>query len=141
MRRGAITILVSVFLLAWAASTVRAQTTKPAPEFDDQPSPFHPPSAPKSVEIGNVYLMKKAYAGALSRFKEAVKTDPYYAPGYKGLGKVYEKMGLPQKALAAYNKYLDLLPSDKDAEEAKDVHRAIKRLERQIGAHRKEAGK
>lgn len=89
---------------------------------------FTPPGPAKSVEVGNFYLRRKDYKGALSRFEEAVQTDPNYAPAYLGLGKVYEKTGATQKALDAYQKYLDLLPSDKDAQDAKEVHRAMDRL-------------
>ena len=45
---------------------------------------------------------------------------------------LYDRIGLKQKALAAYRKYLDLLPSAKEAEEAKDVHHAIARLENDL---------
>ncbi|HUI42735.1 MAG TPA: tetratricopeptide repeat protein [Terriglobia bacterium] len=86
------------------------------------------PAPSQSVEIGNFYLRRKKYHGALSRFQEAAHTDPEYAPAYLGLGKVYEKLGMDARALSAYQKYLDLLPSDKDADDAKDVHRAIERL-------------
>ncbi len=89
---------------------------------------YTPPAPAKSVEIGNFYLRRKDYKGALSRFEEATRTDPNYAPAYLGLGKVYEKTGARQKALEAYQRYLDLLPSDKDAEDAKEVHRAMDRL-------------
>ncbi|PYV27705.1 MAG: hypothetical protein DMG27_03155 [Acidobacteria bacterium] len=39
--------------------------------------PYVPPSARKSVEVGNYYLRKKKYNAALSRYQEAVETDPY----------------------------------------------------------------
>lgn len=133
MNRKVMLILIWVFSLAWIASPGRAQSRRLAPDSDDAPSQYHPPSAAKSVEIGDFYLRKKDFPGALSRFQEAIKTDPYYAASYKGLGKVYEGIGLSQKALAAYHKYLDLLPSDKAAEQAKDVQRAIERLEKKAG--------
>jgi tetratricopeptide (TPR) repeat protein len=95
---------------------------------------YSPPGPAKSVEVGNFYLKRKDYKGALSRFEEAVQTDPNYAPAYLGLGKVYEKTGATQKALDAYQKYLDLLPSDKDAEDAKEVHRAIDRLRKSVAS-------
>ncbi len=91
-----------------------------------------PPPPWISVEIGNLYLRKHAYRGALSRFREAVRDDAYYAPAYLGLGKVYEKLGRRRKALAAYQKYLNELPSDRDAERAKGVHKAITRLKREL---------
>jgi tetratricopeptide (TPR) repeat protein len=98
----------------------------------EKPQPYVPPSAAKSVEIANFYFRTKKYPAALSRYQEAVTTDPYYANGYLGLGKTYEKLGLKHKALAAYQKYLDLLPSEKQADEAKKVHQAIERLEKAL---------
>ncbi len=108
---------------------------KPAPEpenpYDDS-KPYVAPAPWKSVEIGNYYFRKKNMRAALSRYKEAVQTNPHYAPGYLGLGKVYERMGLRRKALEAYQHYLDELPSTKDALEAKDVQRAVAKLEKDL---------
>jgi len=91
-------------------------------------------SASKSVEIGDFYLRRKKYQAALSRFQEALKTDPHYAPAYREIGKVYEKMGQWKKSLDAYQKYLDELPSAKDAREAKEIHKAIARMRKEIVA-------
>ena len=82
----------------------------------------------KSTEIGNFYFKRKKYKAAVSRFQEAADTDPNYAPAYLGLGMAYERLGLRQKALESYRKYLEMLPSDKDAESARNVQRAIGRL-------------
>jgi hypothetical protein len=49
-------------------------------------------------------------------------------------------MRLKQKALEAYQRYLDELPSLKDAQEARDVHEAIARLQKEVGP-RNQAGK
>ncbi|HEV2493948.1 MAG TPA: tetratricopeptide repeat protein [Terriglobia bacterium] len=123
--------------LALAATAVRAQdqpgSRPPASDTSNEDEPVYtPPGAPKSVEIGNYYFRKKQYRAALSRYEEATQTDPYYAQGYLGLGKAYEKIGLKLKALDAYQRYLDLLPSEKQADEAKKVHEAIARLERSL---------
>lgn len=93
---------------------------------------YTPPSAAKSVEIGNFYLRKKDYRGALSRFKEALRTDPGYAPAYLGLGKVYDKTGRKEEALEDYIKYLNGLPSDSAAAHAKGAKKAIAQLKRQL---------
>lgn len=106
--------------------------SQPPAQPDDSPA-YVASSPSKSVEVGNFYLKRKNYRGALSRFEEAVATDPEYAPGYLGLGRVCEKLDLRSRALAAYQRYLDLLPSDRDAEEAKGVHQAITRLQRELG--------
>jgi tetratricopeptide (TPR) repeat protein len=123
---------ILIFAILSLGQTVRAlppQDKKLPPRVPEESGPYKPPAAWKSVEIGNFYLKRKDYPGALSRFQEAVKTDPHYPGGYLGLGKVYDKLGFKGKALDAYRKYLDLLPSTKDALEAKDVQRAVARLE------------
>ncbi len=89
---------------------------------------FTPPRAEKSVEIGTFYLKKKNYKAALSRFLEAIKTDPSYAPAHRQLGKVYEKLGKREEALRAYRTHLDVLPSAEEAAKATDVRKAITRL-------------
>ncbi len=125
-------LLFSAFVLASLPVTLLGQPI--VSDSGQTGNSFHyvPPSARQSVEIGNFYFHRKDYRGALSRYKEAARDDPYYAPAYLGLGKVYEKMGEKRKALAAYRKYLDTLPSEKQADEAKGAHKAIRRLERQL---------
>lgn len=132
MTRLFVSLLVASLTVTAAATATRAQDQGPAPDAGEAAKPYAPPSAEKSVEVGNYYLRTKKYNAALSRFQEAAKTDPYYPPAYLGLGKVYEKIGLKQKALAAYEKYLDTLPSTKTAENAKQVHQAMARLEREL---------
>ena len=104
----------------------------PSPPIDPDWG-YTSPGAAKCVEVGNVYLHKGELKAALSRFQEALKDNPNYAPAYLGLGKVYERMKENQKALNAYEHYLDELPSTKDAKEAKDVQRAVARLQKLVG--------
>src|SRR6516225_3125940 len=139
MRRGlGVILLLNLGLLTTAGfgsgqeHQQQEQEPKAEPE-EEKPKPYVPPSAAKSVEIANFYFRTKKYNAALGRYEEAATTDPYYPAGYLGLGKTYEKLGLKHKALAAYQKYLDLLPSEKQAEEAKSVHQAIERLEKTLG--------
>jgi tetratricopeptide (TPR) repeat protein len=131
-------LLLCVFALMSLPASLPAQHA--LPDISEIEGTFHyvPPSARQSVEIGNFYFRRKQYPGALSRYEEATKDDPYYAPAYLGLGKVYEKMGKEREAIAAYHKYLNVLPSQKQANEAKGAHRAIHRLERRLDrAHKK----
>lgn len=132
MRRSGVWILCGLVLGLWAALPAFAQGDELAEESEAPPKQYHPPPAWKSVEIANYYLRTKKYRAALSRFKEAVQTDPDYAPSYRGLGQVYEKLGFRQKALEAYRKYLDALPSAKEAEQATEVHQSIARLEQRV---------
>jgi tetratricopeptide (TPR) repeat protein len=134
MRRAPGAILLAGLSLCLTASADRAQDRKPAPsqESAEDEKPYSPPAAWKSVEIGNYYYRRKKYNAALSRYQEAVKTNPYYPQGFLGLGRVYDKIGLKRKALESYQKYLDLLPSEKDALEAKEVQKAVTRLKRAL---------
>jgi tetratricopeptide (TPR) repeat protein len=137
MRLALTATLALALILALAAPVAGAQQGKVPPEAESETEPYVSPPAWRSVEIGDFYLRRKRFRAALSRYQEAVKTDPYYAPGYLGVGKVYDRLGLKQKALEGYRKYLDLLPSAKEAEEAKEVHQAIARLERQLKTSKK----
>ncbi len=146
MRRDLSVAATVLVVLGWGSGGLRAQSAQPAqnkPPSASQPAPvtnqipddgrrYYPPGAVKCVEIGQFYMRRGNYRGALSRFEEARDTDPNYAPAYLGLGKVYEKLGLKQKSLDAYRKYLDELPSDKDATEARGAQRAIARLKKEL---------
>lgn len=137
---GIALLAVLVFHAAGPVNCAQKRPAQPAVDKGDPVRAFASPSAAKSVEIGDFYLRRKKYKAALSRFQEALKTDPYYAPAYRELGKVYEKMRLRQKALDAYRKYLDELPSAQDAREAKNIHKAITRLEKQLSSAGKSSG-
>lgn len=120
-------------LLIQPAVCAQVPEKRPSPSIDPDWT-YTSPGPTKCVEIGNVYLHKGDLKGALSRFQEAVQDNPHYAPAYLGLGKVYERMKEKQKALEAYERYLDELPSAKSAAEAKDAQRAIARLRKEVGA-------
>jgi len=152
MRRDLSVAATVLVVLGWGSGGLRAQsdqpaqhpaqekgtsTSEPPPVINQVPDDgrrYYPPGAARCVEIGKFYMRRGNYRGALSRFEEARDTDPNYAPAYLGLGKVYEKLGLKQKSLDAYRKYLDALPSDKDAMEARGAQRAIARLEKELRA-------
>ena len=127
---------LSFLVLAMGLAIIygQQQPAKSGAPKDDPIRVLPSDSASKSVEIGDFYLRRRKYQAALSRFQEALKTDPHYAPAYRELGKVYEKMGQWKKSLDAYQKYLDELPSAKDAREAKEIHKAIARMQNEIVA-------
>ena len=129
MRPWLARIIVVAFAVSLIIVPLSAQDEEPQ---DVETARYAPPPAWKSVEIGDFYLKRRSYRAALSRYQEAAKIDPYYAHSYLGMGKVYDRLGLKQKAVDNYRKYLDLLPSSKEAAEARDVHQAIARLERQL---------
>jgi len=137
MRRGRLLIVLALLAASLQPAQVRAQEPQapPASEPEEEAKPYTPPPAWKSVEIGDFYFKRKKYRGALSRYQEAANTDPHYPRAYLGLGRVYEKIGLKQKALESYQRYLDELPSTKDALEAKEAQKAVARLEKKVKPH------
>jgi tetratricopeptide (TPR) repeat protein len=137
MRLAVMATFALAIILGLATPFVHPQQGKKPSAAESEAEPYISPPAWKSVEIGDFYLKRRKFRAALSRYQEALTTDPYYARGYLGLGKVYDRLGLSQKALEAYRKYLDLLPSTKDAAAAKEVHKAMARLERQLKNSRK----
>jgi tetratricopeptide (TPR) repeat protein len=134
MQRLLKALSLAAFGIILAAPTVGTQVPEkiPSPPIDPDWT-YDTPGPAKCVEIGNVYLHKGNLKGALSRFQEAVQDNPHYAPAYLGLGKVYERMKEKQKALDNYERYLDELPSAKDAADARDAQRAVARLQKELG--------
>lgn len=135
-RMGRIPVWIILALLAAGPEGPLASAQQPPGppprEPDEDVKPYSPPPAWKSVEIGDYYFRRKKYNAALGRYQEAATTDPHYPRAYLGLGRVYEKIGLKQKALVSYQRYLDELPSTQEALEAKDVQKAVTRLEKEL---------
>ena len=125
-----------------AAPLVWAQVPekRPSPPPNDDWT-YTSPGPKKCVEVGNFYLRNGNSSAARSRFEEALKDDPHYAPAYLGLGKVYERLKQKQKALDAYQRYLDELPSSRAAADAKDAQRAVARLKEEMGSSPKGSDK
>jgi serine/threonine-protein kinase len=53
---------------------------------------------------------------ALASYKRAIQADAGFAPAYRGLGLVYEKLGDRPAARAAFKTYLKLAPAASDAD-------------------------
>ncbi|HTL33824.1 MAG TPA: hypothetical protein VL326_11900 [Kofleriaceae bacterium] len=58
-------------------------------------------------------------AGALASLRTSLAANPNYAPTWRGLGLVFEKMGEKEQARAAYKRYLQLAPGATDTEQIK----------------------
>ncbi|NOU60186.1 tetratricopeptide repeat protein [Marinifilum caeruleilacunae] len=62
-------------------------------------------------EIGYAYILKKDYATACEYFEYVVKMNKINDQCYQMLGNAYSMAGKPKKAIAAYNKGLELFPN------------------------------
>jgi serine/threonine-protein kinase len=59
-------------------------------------------------------------AGALATFRGSLAGSPSFAPTWRGLGLVYEKLGNKSQARQAFRRYLQLAPTAGDADQIRD---------------------
>lgn len=81
------------------------------------------------MEVGQYYMKREKYDAAIDRFVEATKLMPDYAQPYKLIGEAYEKKKFLPEARQAYQKYLTLKISPKDAAE---IEKRVERLDGEI---------
>lgn len=126
------TILAMFLVFSSGGCVVSAQEqAKTSNEDAGTADHYSPPSAAQSVEVGSYYLRRKKFDAALSRFHEALTTDPHYALAYIEQGKAYEGLGQRQNALDSYRTYLKEISPAQGTRKIKRVRKAIARLEKQ----------
>ena len=92
------------------------------------PGPVDPYAEPKkpSVDANAAYkagiqqFARGDSNGALSTFKQSLAAHPDFAPTWRGIGMVYEKLGKRSQAKNAFKRYLTLAPSAGDAESIRE---------------------
>jgi tetratricopeptide (TPR) repeat protein len=98
-------------------------STDEPPEEDDSVKPkiypFNPLEAERNIRVGNFYMHKSDYRGALSRYEEASKYNPSSAEAYLRIGFAEEKLKHRDRAKAAFQKVVQLEPDTKTGKEAK----------------------
>ena len=115
------------FWLLAAALALPSQQRRPAapPEPDEQEEAtepeysFNPIQAKKEIQVGDFYYKKKSYRAAAGRYERATKWQPDLADAYYRLGEAREKLDQLAEAVAAYQKYVELAPSERRAAELK----------------------
>lgn len=58
--------------------------------------------------------------GALTTFKASLTANPGFAPTWRGIGLVYEKLGRKGQAKTAFLRYLELAPAAVDAAQVRE---------------------
>lgn len=76
---------------------------------------FNPLQSASEVKIGLFYMKRGSFKAAAMRFEEATKWDPGSAEAYYRLGEAREKLKDTKGSTAAYTKFLELAPEDKNA--------------------------
>ena len=64
------------------------------------------------IERGKSELERKRYAAAVRLFSTAIRRNPASAEAYRLRGTAQDRMGLPQKAVHDFTKYIELKPRD-----------------------------
>jgi len=73
---------------------------------------------PKSYyNIATDYYNKRQYGEAFKNFKKVLKMDPGFAYAWRGLGACYARASKMNKAMRAYQKYIELMPNAPDKAE------------------------
>lgn len=78
-----------------------------------------------AYKVGTQQYARGDTANALLTFRSSAASNPEYAPTWRGLGLVYEKLNNRSQASRAYKRYLDLAPTARDAEQ---IRQRMKRL-------------
>ena len=106
----------------------KLETTRPAkpaeadpPEEDEALKPeefeLNPLKAQSSIRAGDFYFKtRKNYHAAARRYLYATKWDPFSAEAFLKLGECQEKLNDHAAAREAYEKYLDISPTAKNAD-------------------------
>lgn len=105
------------------ASEATIPKSEMPPEEDKSDAPkvfsFNPVQSQKEVSTGDYYFRKGNYTAAVSRYDEATKWNDGNAEAWLRLGEAQEKKSNAKAAREAYEKYLEIAPTAKDAAEVK----------------------
>jgi hypothetical protein len=100
---------------------------RPPPHIADPFATQHPPETPppkvdaEAAYRQGVQLFARGDTGsALQQMRSSIASNPEYAPAWRGLGLVFEKMGEKDQARSAYKRYLKLSPSANDADQIRN---------------------
>jgi tetratricopeptide (TPR) repeat protein len=99
--------------LAQARPTTKAQPLDPYAA-----TPAVDPAA--AYKTGLQQYARGDTAGALATFKGSLSSNPGFAPTWRGIGLVYEKIGNKGQARTAFKRYLQLAPDAGDADQIRD---------------------
>jgi hypothetical protein len=103
-----------------AHATSRAQPIDPyaaAPAPAPAPPKFDPAAA---YRTGIQQYARGDINAALATFRTSLSSNPDYAPTWRGLGVVYDKLGNKGQARSAFQRYLKLAPDALDAEQIRE---------------------
>lgn len=88
----------------------------------DSPSTQQLEEAERHYRQGNQYLMTdKEAPAAIVEFKKCIAIMPSHGLAYRSLGIAYMTLGQEHDAVRAYEKFVELLPDNRDAKHVKNI--------------------
>lgn len=91
---------------------------------------YSPLLARQNVKIGDFYLKRKNYEGAIARYRDAIEYQPNLFEAWESLARAHEKNKATDKAVETWREYIRKNPdSPKEAE----VKARIAKLEKKEG--------
>jgi hypothetical protein len=94
--------------------------THPHPVVAEGPSPTAKADAETAYRQGLQLFARGDTNGALASLRVSLASNPSYAPTWRGLGLVFEKMGEKDQARSAFKRYLQLAPAAGDADQIRN---------------------
>ncbi|MEO8846355.1 MAG: protein kinase [Kofleriaceae bacterium] len=94
--------------------------THPHPVVAEGPTPTAKADAETAYRQGLQQFARGDSNGALSSLRISLASNPSYAPTWRGLGLVFEKMGEKDQARSAFKRYLQLAPTAGDADQIRN---------------------
>lgn len=94
--------------------------TRPRPVIGAGPSPTAKADAETAYRQGLQLFARGDSNGALASLRVSLASNPSYAPTWRGLGVVFEKMGEKDQARSAFKRYLQLAPTAGDADQIRN---------------------
>lgn len=82
----------------------------------------------EDLRVAKFYFNRDNFNAAYMRSKDAVQTEPDYAPTHFSLAQAAQKMKKTEEARAEYNAYLKLAP---DGDDAKAAHKALEDINKE----------
>jgi len=101
-------------------------TQRPQNHIADPFATQHPPAAESKADAEAAYRQGVQFfargdtSSALAQMRSSIASNPDYAPAWRGLGLVFEKMGEKDQARSAYKRYLKLAPSANDTDQIRN---------------------
>jgi hypothetical protein len=102
------------------------QDTPAEPEPAPEPKIPDPPKVGELTSSATAALLRGEVGRAIELLRTATQVDPNHALAWRSLGLAYERSNNPRQALAAYERYLDLVPNGAQSEMVRERMQSLR---------------